>query len=67
MLWRMLGAEHPMVAHRIESWGILSRGRSADATEGVGSFLEKRPPLYPNRVSSDMPEYFPWWDEPEYR
>jgi hypothetical protein len=41
---RMLGAEHPMAAHRIESRGILSRGRSADAAEGVGSFLEKRPP-----------------------
>jgi enoyl-CoA hydratase/carnithine racemase len=67
MLWRMLGAEHPMAAHRIESRGILSRGRSPDAKEGVNSFLEKRPPRYPNRVSTDMPEYFPWWDEPEYR
>jgi enoyl-CoA hydratase/carnithine racemase len=67
MLWRMAGADHPMAAHRIDSRGILSRRTSADAREGIAAFLEKRAPVYPDRVSTDMPDYFPWWDEPEYR
>jgi enoyl-CoA hydratase/carnithine racemase len=66
MMWRMAGAEHPMQAHRIDSRAIQARGQSADAKEGVTSFLEKRQPLYPNKVSTDMPEFFPWWDEPEF-
>jgi enoyl-CoA hydratase/carnithine racemase len=67
MLWRMLGAEHPMMAHRIDSRGIFSRGLSGDAREGVTSFLEKRPAKFPGKVSTDMPAYFPWWEEPPYR
>ena len=67
MLWRMAGAEHPMAAHRVDSRAIQARGQSADAREGVSSFLEKRTPVYPNKVSSDMPAFFPWWDEPELR
>ena len=66
MLWRMSAAEHPMKAHRVDSRAIQARGRSADAREGVSAFLEKRTPAYPNKVSSDMPEFFPWWDEPEF-
>jgi enoyl-CoA hydratase/carnithine racemase len=66
MLWRMLGAEHPMAAHRIDSRGIFARGMSADAKEGVGSFLEKRPPHFTDKVSTDMPAFFPWWQEPRY-
>ncbi|MBS3651989.1 crotonase/enoyl-CoA hydratase family protein [Pseudaminobacter sp. 19-2017] len=66
MLWQMAGARHPMEAHRLDSRGVYARGRSDDAREGVSSFLEKRPPTFPNRVSRDMPDYFPWWDEPEY-
>lgn len=66
MLWRGLGYEHPMQAHRVESRGILSRGTSADVTEGVESFLAKRPPAFPNKVSADMPDYYPWWTEPVY-
>ncbi len=66
MLWRGLGFSHPMEAHKIDSRGVLSRGRSADAKEGVTSFLEKRQPTYPNKVSTDMPDYFPWWDEQKY-
>jgi enoyl-CoA hydratase/carnithine racemase len=66
MLWRMAGAEHPMQAHRVDSRAIQARGRSADAREGVGSFLEKRAPVYPDRVSADMPDFFPWWDEPVF-
>ena len=67
MLWRMAGAAHPMEAHRIDSRAIQARGQSADAREGVSAFLEKRVPVYPNQVSSDMPAFFPWWDEPEFK
>lgn len=67
MMWRMAGAEHPMQAHQIDSRAIQSRGQSADAKEGVTSFLEKRQPVYPNKVSTDMPAFFPWWDEPEFK
>jgi enoyl-CoA hydratase/carnithine racemase len=66
MLWRMLGADHPMEAHKIDSRGIVSRGASEDAMEGVTSFLEKRPASFPMRVSDGMPDFFPWWDEPEF-
>jgi enoyl-CoA hydratase/carnithine racemase len=67
MLWRMAGAAHPMEAHRVDSRAIQARGQSADAREGVGSFLEKRAPVYPDKVSSDMPAFFPWWDEPAFK
>ena len=66
MMWKMLGADHPMEAHKIDSRGIYHRGRSADSKEGVESFLEKRPAEFPGKVSSDMPEYFPWWDKREF-
>jgi enoyl-CoA hydratase/carnithine racemase len=66
MAWRSLGWDHPMEAHRIESRGICTRGRSPDAKEGVASFMEKRLPNFACTVSKDMPDYFPWWDEPEY-
>ncbi len=65
MLWKGLTAESPMAAHRVESKGIFSRGRSDDAAEGVTSFLEKRPARFPMAVSRDLPPWFPWWeDEP---
>jgi enoyl-CoA hydratase/carnithine racemase len=66
MMWRGLGFSHPMEAHRIDSRGILSRGRSADVKEGVSSFFEKRSPHFPDRISTDMPDYYPWWEEPIY-
>ena len=66
MMWRMLGADHPMEAHKIDSRGIYHRGKSADAREGVESFLEKRPAEYPETVSRDLPPYYPWWDDREF-
>lgn len=63
MLWRMLGADHPMEAHKIDSRGIVARGASDDAREGVTSFLEKRPAAFPMRVSDGMPDFYPWWEE----
>jgi enoyl-CoA hydratase/carnithine racemase len=66
LLWRMLGAAHPMEAHRIDSMGIHAMGRSPDAYEGVQSFLEKRPASFGMKVSEDLPEFFPWWEEPRY-
>ena len=66
MLWKMLGADHPMEAHKVDSRFIYELGRGNDAKEGVNSFLEKRPPEFPNKVSKDMPDYYPWWDEKEF-
>jgi enoyl-CoA hydratase/carnithine racemase len=66
MLWRMLGAGHPMEAHKVDSRGVYSTGRSADAFEGVSAFLEKREAAWRMRPSVDMPEWYPWWDDPAY-
>jgi len=66
MMWRMLGAEHPMVAHRAESRGMYYRGRSSDSAEGITSFLEKRPAQFPDRVSDGLPEIMPGWTAPEF-
>jgi enoyl-CoA hydratase/carnithine racemase len=66
MMWRMLTVDHPMQAHRVDSRGINSRGASEDAREGVVSFLEKRAPAFPLKVSTDLPDIFPNWEEPEF-
>jgi enoyl-CoA hydratase/carnithine racemase len=66
MLWTMLGAEHPMIAHRADSRGMLYRGQSADAAEGVQSFLEKRPPDFPDRISDGLPDIMPGRSAPEF-
>jgi len=66
MMWRMLGAEHPMLAHRADSRGMLYRGRSADAAEGISSFLEKREAVFPDKVSAGLPEIMPGWTAPEF-
>jgi enoyl-CoA hydratase/carnithine racemase len=63
MMWKMLGADHPMEAHKVDSRGIYHLGKSPEAKEGVESFLEKRPARFPGKVSKDMPEFFPWWQD----
>ncbi|HWL44855.1 MAG TPA: crotonase/enoyl-CoA hydratase family protein [Ilumatobacter sp.] len=66
MMWRMLGAAHPMEAHRADSRAILERGRSADAREGVTAFLDKRPATFTDLVSDGLPDVFPGWVEPDF-
>ena len=66
LLYRMAGADHPMEAHKADSRGIQARGRAADAREGVTSFLEKRLPNYPDKVSSDLPDIWPQWKAPTF-
>jgi len=67
MLWKLLGADHPMEAHRLDSLGMYWTGRSADAREGVGAFLEKRPARFPLAPSADMPPFYPWWSARKFR
>ena len=67
MLWRMAGADQPMEAHKVDSRAIQSRGASADTKEGVSAFLEKRPAVYPNTVSNDLPDIWPEWKAREFK
>jgi enoyl-CoA hydratase/carnithine racemase len=66
MMWRLMSADHPMEAHKIDSRAIFSLARGADAKEGIASFLEKRRPMYPGKVSEDMPDFYPWWEARRY-
>ena len=67
LMWTMLGAPHPMAAHRADSRGMFSRGQSGDAREGVMSFLEKRPPAFTDQVPADLPSPpWPWWEDEEF-
>ena len=67
LMWRMLGAAHPMTAHRADSRAMFVRGQSADVVEGVTSFLEKRPASFTDRVSDGLPDVFPDWEEPAFQ
>jgi enoyl-CoA hydratase/carnithine racemase len=67
LLWRSLGADHPMFAHEIESRAIGELGATADAREGVMAFLEKRQPNWALRPSIDLPSWFPFWEDRPYR
>lgn len=67
MLWQLPAAAHPMEAHRVDSRILYRRAKSADAKEGVASFLEKRSSAFADKVSSDLPDTFPWWEEPVYK
>jgi len=66
MMWKMLGADHPMEAHKIDSKAIYWMGRSRDAYEGVSAFLEKRPAKFTLKPS-EMPDFYPWWTERKFR
>jgi enoyl-CoA hydratase/carnithine racemase len=66
MMWKLLGADHPMEAHKLDSRGVQSLGRGPDAAEGVSSFLEKRPARFAGKPSTDLPDYFPWWTPREF-
>jgi enoyl-CoA hydratase/carnithine racemase len=66
MMWTMLGAQHPMVAHRTDSRAMFVRGQSADVVEGVTSFLEKRPAQFSDRVSDGLPDVLPEWAVQEF-
>jgi len=66
MLWRMLGEDHPMAAHRVDSLAIANLGRSDDAREGVVSFLEKRSPVFTNQVPEDIPQPWPLFEVPDF-
>jgi len=61
MMWKLLGADHPMDAHLLDSQAMFWTGRSADAREGITAFLEKRPARFPLRPSADLPPFYPWW------
>ncbi|HET9102687.1 MAG TPA: crotonase/enoyl-CoA hydratase family protein [Solirubrobacteraceae bacterium] len=66
LMWQMMGAEHPMLAHRADSRAMFARGQSDDAHEGVTSFLDKRPPAFPDRVSAGLPDVRPGWQPPDF-
>ena len=66
MMWRNLGAPHPMWAHRVDSAAMIAVGGEADAREGITAFFEKRAPVWSQEVPADLPDWYPWWDEPSF-
>lgn len=66
MIWKMLGADHPVEAHKLDTRGIFALGASEDAKEGIESFLEKRSPNFTDTVTKHMPNFYPWWKQRDY-
>ncbi|MGH7788662.1 MAG: crotonase/enoyl-CoA hydratase family protein [Candidatus Binatia bacterium] len=67
LMWRMLGADHPMAAHQVDSKCIYYMGRSADAAEGVTAFLQKRPAQFSMSPTTDLPPFYPWWPDRPFK
>jgi enoyl-CoA hydratase/carnithine racemase len=67
MMWRMLGAPHPLDAHEIDTAAMSALGQSDDAKEGITAFLEKRPARFRDTLSKNLPKFFPWWKDREFR
>jgi enoyl-CoA hydratase/carnithine racemase len=67
MMWRMLGASHPIDAHEVDTAALTALGKSADAREGITAFLEKRKPRWVDRVTRDLPAFLPWWKDRPFR
>jgi enoyl-CoA hydratase/carnithine racemase len=67
MLWRMAGADHPMEAHKVDSRGIYAMGASPDVAEGIAAFKEKRAPRFTMKASTDMPDFYPWWEDRPFK
>ena len=67
MLWRMAGADHPMEAHKVDSRGIFAMGASPDVKEGIAAFKEKRAPHFSMKPSTDMPAFYPWWEDRPFK
>ena len=67
MLWRMAGADHPMEAHKVDSRGIFAMGASPDVKEGIAAFIEKRAPDFRMKPSTDMPSFYPWWEDRPFK
>lgn len=67
LMWRMLGADHPIEANQVESRALRAVGGGRDAREGIESFLAKRPAVFPDRVPADLPSFYPWWEDRPFR
>ncbi|MGI9346124.1 MAG: crotonase/enoyl-CoA hydratase family protein [Gammaproteobacteria bacterium] len=67
MMWKMLGADHPMEAHKVDSRAIRALGKMPDAREGIQSFLEKRAPEFTGQVPTDMPDLYPFWTDRKFK
>jgi enoyl-CoA hydratase/carnithine racemase len=66
LMWKLLGAAHPMEANQLESLALTAVQRGPDTAEGIASFLEKRSPQFTQRPSRDLPDFYPWWDQPAF-
>jgi enoyl-CoA hydratase/carnithine racemase len=67
MMWRMLGASHPLEAHEVDTAAMNALGQSSDAKEGITAFLEKRPASFKDKVTQQLPKFFPWWKDRAFR